>query len=151
MPRQRPSASVNFTSCNMPYREPPPEYVPKLGLLLYAEDSNVGETHYEGWCEPPGIDSDNNCYCDAFYYVKKRDSDGNSVSSDDSIYCKTFNSQWSETDPYFEPRVDMNDEDDDGDDDDDATGDCACSGAGMTPASGLVPALLLLAVALRRR
>ena len=123
LPRQRPSASVNFTSCNMPYREPPPEYVHKLGLLLYAEDSNVGETHYEGWCEAPGMDSDNNCYRDAYHYVKKRVSDGNSVSSDDSLYYKTFNSEWSEIDPYFERRVDSDDEDNNEDDDDDEDDD----------------------------
>ena len=67
------------------------------------------------------MDSDGNCYHNAFMYIKKRDSDGETVSTDDSLVHKMFSSEWSVYDPYLDDRYKSNGHKDyDSDDNDDS-------------------------------
>ena len=69
------------------------------------------KSHYEWSLSPPRVNSDGNCIRDAVYRIRKVDSDGESVATDDSRLVKTYNMSWTVSSGTFD-----DDEDDTSDD-----------------------------------
>ena len=109
---------------------PHPKWVQQLNLYVYSEEQSpqVPHTHYVEACDGGGYDTDNHMTHEPMTYIKKIDSDGESVSTDDSRLQVTYNDSWEpdDGDLYGNRTQDTDDElDDDEQDEDDLEEDDA--------------------------
>ena len=74
-----------------------PRYVPRLDLVLYDEDESepLRQSHYTWSLQSPCYDSDHNMVRDSVRCIKRVDSDGETVATDDTRVLQTYNSDWS--------------------------------------------------------
>lgn len=74
-----------------------PRYVPRLDLVLYDEDESerLRQSHHMWSLQAPCYDSDDNMVRDSVRCIKRVDSDGETVATDDTRVLQTYNSDWS--------------------------------------------------------